>query len=122
MIATMEPRGARQLRREQRMRVLLTGELRTSGATVPCRVHDISRAGACVETAQVARVGDQVVLVRTNIDAPGIVAWAARGRLGIRFDVPIRATDLLVQMSESRRARTATAAPFSGASALLPTR
>lgn len=98
------PRCVQQLRRERRMKVLLSGEIRFGGAASACRVHDISRGGACLEVARPPAIGGRVEFVRGVLAARGTVAWVRGKRFGVSFAEPIRATDLLVQMSQSRQA------------------
>jgi hypothetical protein len=90
-------------RADLRMKVLLGAELVTPFGRVSCRVHDISRGGACLETDAPLAKGVAIRFRRDGIDAAATIAWARGRRIGIRFDAPIRATDLLVQMSRSRR-------------------
>jgi hypothetical protein len=104
MIATNEPRSPKHLRSEARMKVFLSGELRVRGGSASCRLLDISRGGACVEADGSGRVGDTVQFVRGQLIASGRIAWVRGCRIGVQFDAPIRATDLLVQMSHSRQA------------------
>ena len=85
------------------MKVLLTGMLEVGGTIVACRVHDISRGGACLDAEVMPGIGDSVTLRRGSLVAEGVVAWLGRGRFGIRFAAPIKATELLVQMNHSRR-------------------
>lgn len=104
-IEVIAPGGAAQMRSEARMKVLLAGELGTPGGVVPCRLLDISRGGACMDAERPQRVGTAVALQRGPLSARGIVAWARGRRCGMRFDDPIRATDLFVQLSASRQAQ-----------------
>lgn len=100
----IRPRCMKQQRREPRMKVLLSGEVRFAGLAGPCRVHDISRGGACVEAEQQPKVGGCIEFVRGVLEARGTVIWVQGRRFGISFAEPIRATELLVQMSHSRQA------------------
>lgn len=84
------------------MKVLLAGELRTQQGSVPCRLLDLSRGGAGMDVDQPQPVGAQVALTRGPLSVTGKIAWAQGRRCGIRFDDPIRATDLFVQLSVSR--------------------
>jgi hypothetical protein len=100
IIASAE--GVKQLRTEPRMRVLLTGELASRRGEVACRIVDISRGGACLDADRAHEVGEDIAFRRGTLNAKGKVVWARGKRLGVRFDDPIRATELLVQMSHSR--------------------
>lgn len=87
------------------MTVLLSGMLDGAHGATSCRLRDLSRGGACLESDAVLRSGDRVTFIRAALKVTGNVVWARGRRFGMRFDNPIRATDLLVQMSESRRNR-----------------
>jgi hypothetical protein len=102
LIEVEERPGIRQLRSEPRMTVLLSGELRSRLGTSPCRIHDISRGGACLDADRTYAAGEKVTFVRGGLSVNGTVAWSRGRKFGITFDEPIRATDLLVQMSHSR--------------------
>jgi hypothetical protein len=112
MIASNEPTCRTHLRSETRMKVFLSGELHVRGGSSACRVLDISRGGACIEGDGSGRIGDPVQFVRGQLMASGRIAWTRGRRIGVQFDVPIRATDLLVQMSHSRNAQAGPAQPL----------
>lgn len=107
MMANERARCVKQLRTETRMKVLLSGEVRVRGASAACRVHDLSRGGACLESDRPGLVGDCIQFVRGQLTADGRIAWVRGRRFGIRFDIPIRATELLVQMSHNRQSQAA---------------
>jgi hypothetical protein len=100
-------RVSAQLRAEPRMKVMLGGDLLTAFGTQPCRVLDLSRNGACLDTAEPRRVGEQLTLQRGALAATGTIMWVRGRRFGMRFDAPIRATELFVQLSASRDAQPA---------------
>lgn len=112
--------SVQQLRHEPRMKLLLSGELHSAKGTVSCRVHDLSRSGACLEAEQRHEVGEAVRFCRGSLDATATISWARGGRFGIRFDTPIRATELLVQMSQSRRIHDAAVAARPVSAAVVP--
>lgn len=91
------------LRAEPRMSVLLDAELRSESAGTTCRLLDLSRGGACLELDSPISPGREVVLHCGAMQAKGVVVWLRGRRCGIRFERQIRATDLLVQMSQSRK-------------------
>ncbi len=104
LIEIVKGEGAKQLRTEPRMKVLLTGELSSRRGSVSCRVVDISRGGACIDADRAHEQGEDVCFRRGGLQAKARVVWSRGRRFGIRFDDPIRATELLVQMSHSRTA------------------
>lgn len=92
----------KQLRSEPRMKVLLTGEVSSPRGRSACRIVDISRGGACLDADQNHGIGDDVALRRGPLHVRGRIVWSRGRRFGVQFDCPIRATELLVQMSQSR--------------------
>ena len=95
-----------QARAESRMKVLLSGMLDSAHGAVPCLLRDLSRGGACLESQALVRDGERITFFRAALRVSGIVTWSQGNRFGMRFDDPIRATELLVQMSDSRRNHT----------------
>ncbi len=96
--------AVKQMRVEPRMKVLLAGELRGPRGPSACRITDLSRGGACVEVEVRFSIGEEVTLARGSLEVGGVVAWVSGRRCGLCFRTPIRATELLVQMSHSRQA------------------
>lgn len=94
---------ASQRRLEPRFTVRLGGELLVQGERIACELRDLSRGGACVDAERALRRGQVVVLMRGALRVGGKIAWARGRRFGLQFEAPIRATELLVQMSEGRR-------------------
>jgi hypothetical protein len=103
--------GVKQLRTEPRMKVLLTAEMSSRRGAFGCRVVDISRGGACLDADRAHDVGEDVSFHRGSLRAKGRVVWSRGRRFGVQFDEPIRATELLVQMSHSRTAAVAAQRP-----------
>ena len=97
--ARNEPRHAR---RERRFAVDLAAVLRGGAADFPVRLKDLSRRGALAHCLCPPAAASLVTLVRGEMEIEARVAWAGRGRFGLEFAAPIRATDLLVQLSMSR--------------------
>jgi hypothetical protein len=103
MSATVASSAYRQARRERRFAVDLAATLCGEAvADVPIRLRDLSRGGALGECAFPPPVLSKVILVRGALAIEARVAWAGRGRFGLEFARPIRATELLVQLSLSR--------------------
>ena len=96
-------RSAELARVEPRMPVLLAAELRSETSRTRCRVIDLSRGGACVELDGPMAPGREITLHSGTMQARGKVVWLDGRRCGVRFAQPIRATELLVQMSQSRK-------------------
>ena len=107
---TGSPR-AKHLRTEPRMKVLLAAEMSSRRGAFACRIVDISRGGVCVDADRAHQVGEDVSFRRDGLDARGSIMWSRGRRFGVRFDQPIRATELLIQMSHSRAAAEAAPRP-----------
>lgn len=103
------------MRAEPRMRVQLPAELRTETSRSQCRIIDLSRGGACLELEAPAVLGRKVTLHSGALCRAGVVLWVDGALCGVRFVQPMRATELLVQMSQSRKFNVAPAPiPFTG--------
>ena len=89
-------------RREQRFAVDLAAVLREGVADRPVRLRDLSRRGALATCLCPPPVLSTVTLLRGALAIEARVAWTGRGRFGLEFAKPIRATELLVQLSLSR--------------------
>ena len=97
--------GGRAARRESRFPVDLDGVLRGDAVDQPVRLIELSRGGASASCRRPPAPGAAMILVRGDLTIEARVAWAAGGRIGLAFAQPLRATQLLVQMSLSRAAR-----------------
>jgi len=103
MSATVASSAYRQARRERRFAVDLAATLRGEKvADVAIRLLDMSRGGALGECQFPPAPLSKVTLIRGTLAIEARVAWAKRGRFGLEFARPIRATELLVQLSLSR--------------------
>jgi PilZ domain-containing protein len=94
--------GKRNARREQRFPVDLAAVLRGDEPELAVRLLDMSRGGARGSCPRPPAASSEVVLVRGALTVEARVAWSGRGRFGLQFARPIRATELLVQLSQSR--------------------
>ena len=115
--ASVEP-----VRAEPRMRVVLPAELRSETSRTHCRVLDMSRGGACLELEGSVALGREVTLHSGAMTVAGKVMWLDGRRCGVRFTKQMRATELLVQMSQSRKSQVAPAALSFSAAANSPSR
>ena len=93
---------AKRARQERRFAVDLAAVLRGGAGDVPVRLRDLSRSGALGECPFPPPVLSAVTLLRGALAIEARVAWAGRCRFGLEFARPIRATELLVQLSLSR--------------------
>ena len=94
--------SARDARRERRFAVELDAVLRRETGVLPVRLHNLSRGGALATCLFPPPAQSPVTLVRGDFSVEARVAWTGRGRFGLEFARPIRATDLLIQLSASR--------------------
>lgn len=96
--------GGRSGRRaEIRLPLTAAAELADAeGRVRSIRLQDLSRAGAGGEAAIPPAVGAPVTLRLGRLVVPGSVRWARGARFGLAFDAPIRAIDLLIQVSRHR--------------------
>lgn len=101
---TVERRCPVQPRSEPRMKMILPARLTADGREQDCQIRDMSRGGACIDSGEALAPGARILLTCGSMGAEGHVAWTRGRRAGIRFDAPIRATDLFVLMSRSRTA------------------
>jgi hypothetical protein len=85
-------------RRTKRARVLLSAKLETPYGEIDCRLRDLSRKGALIESSPTPPSGVDVLFVRGTIKVPARVAWAQKGRVGLEFHYPIDEAEVLVQM------------------------
>jgi hypothetical protein len=107
-------RGARELsprplapgtnrRRRERVALTLLGRMQTLHGTRTVRLHDLSPWGAMVEGVPPSTsVGSEAIFKSHALDVFATVLWLRGDRCGIRFDAPIRDTDIeaLQAMSE----------------------
>ena len=92
-----------EARRERRFAVDLAAILRReTAADMPIRLRDLSRGGALGESPFPPAAASKVTLLRGTLAIEARVAWVGRCRFGLEFARPIRATELLVQLSLSR--------------------
>jgi hypothetical protein len=89
-------------RREQRFAVDLAAVLRGGAADVPVRLRNLSRGGALATCLCPPPALSTVTLLRGALAIEARVAWAGRDCFGLEFARPIRATDLLIQLSLNR--------------------
>jgi len=94
--------SARDARREPRFAVDLQAVLRREAGILPVRLRNLSRGGALATCLFPPSALTPVTLVRGALAVEARVAWTGRGCFGLEFARPIRATDLLIQLSASR--------------------
>lgn len=87
-------------RRNGRLRAELAASLDTVSGKKRLSILDLSQAGARLRPHCEMKVGTQGVLKWLDFEAFGEVVWQKRGLVGIKFDRPIRPT----QIHETRKA------------------
>jgi hypothetical protein len=103
MLALQTPRRVEAERRaEPRFPLFLAATARQGSGTTRIQLRNLSRSGALAEALRPPAEGSSVTLARDDLLVQARVAWVEGMRFGLAFDEPIRATDLLVQLSRSR--------------------
>lgn len=78
--------SSRERRAHRRKKCLLPAQLITNAGSYDCRVLDLSKAGAKLETRAVVNPEQAVTLVVKSIGTfAGLVAWRSDGLFGMRF-------------------------------------
>ena len=84
-------------RSEVRLALCADGEIvDADGVVRTVRLRDLSRSGACVESPRPLGPCARVRLRIGHVDVSATLRWSRGARSGLRFDSPIRATDLLL--------------------------
>ncbi|WP_338243664.1 hypothetical protein [Aurantiacibacter hainanensis] len=87
-------------RRSGRLRGELAASFDTLSGKLRLGIVDLSQAGARLRPHSEVKVGTQGVLRWLDFEAFGEVAWKRKGFIGLKFDKPIRPT----QLHETRKA------------------
>jgi hypothetical protein len=75
-------------RASPRTNLLLAATAEIGGRSLPVRIRNLSETGALLEGAGLPDAGMKMVLARGDLHVSAVVAWAAGGRRGVRFDGP----------------------------------
>lgn len=75
-------------RASPRTNLLLAANAEVGGRILPVRIRNLSETGAMLEGAGLPDAGMKLVLTRGDLHVSAVVAWAAGGRRGVRFDGP----------------------------------
>ena len=75
-------------RASPRTNLLLAATAEVGGRSLPVRIRNLSETGALVEGAGLPDAGMKLVLARGDLHVSAVVAWAAGGRRGVKFDGP----------------------------------
>jgi hypothetical protein len=75
-------------RASPRTNLLLAATAEVGGRSLPVRIRNLSETGALLEGAGLPDAGMKLVLARGDLHVSAVVAWAAGGRRGVRFDGP----------------------------------
>ncbi|HEX8640579.1 MAG TPA: PilZ domain-containing protein [Allosphingosinicella sp.] len=105
MLQTANVPAMREERRsEPRFPVFLAATARNGTAAARVQLRNLSRSGALAEAPRPPAQASRVVLARDGLLVAAEVVWVSGMRFGLAFDQPIRATDLLLQLSQNRLA------------------
>jgi PilZ domain-containing protein len=80
-------------RASPRTNLLLAATVEAGGLSLPVRIRNLSATGALIEGSGLPDAGMPLVLKRGELQISAIVAWAAGGRRGIKFDGPTPVND-----------------------------
>ena len=92
-------------RGEPRFPMFLAATARNGPAASRVQLRNLSRSGALAEALRPPLEGDLVTLAREELLVEADVVWVRGIRFGLRFRKPLRATDLLVQLSFHRQGK-----------------
>ena len=82
-------------RAELRAPIRLPVSIETLNGVKRISLLEASRSGARLEGAGLPPVGKDVVLLCGDVEAFGMIVWAAGGRRGLHFDEPISVSELV---------------------------
>jgi hypothetical protein len=80
--------GSAEDRASPRTNLLLAATAEVGGRSLPVRIRNLSETGALVEGTGLPDAGMKLVLARGELHVAAVVAWAAGGRRGVKFDGP----------------------------------
>ncbi len=84
----IEPEKGAEDRASPRTNLLLSANAEVGGRTLPVRIRNQSETGAMLEGTGLPDAGMKLVLARGDLHVSAVVAWAAGGRRGVKFDGP----------------------------------
>ncbi|MEA3064400.1 MAG: hypothetical protein QOJ27_839 [Sphingomonadales bacterium] len=73
-------------RASPRTNLLLAATAEVGGRSMPVRIRNLSETGALLEGAGLPDAGMKLVLARGDLHVSALVAWAAGGRRGVKFE------------------------------------
>ena len=89
----------------KRSSVFLIATLRADKVETQVKVRNLSSTGALIETKDEAPAVDSPgTFIRKDAEIPYKVVWRQNGKFGIRFDEDIDEDELMVQISNAKRA------------------
>lgn len=92
-MSAQEPRVADH-RSEPRLKVFRIGRAQAGGTEFKVHLLDISAQGARLHAGQALGPGIRMTLTCSAVRTTGEVRWVDASRAGIRFDVPLIASEL----------------------------
>ncbi|HEX8622919.1 MAG TPA: PilZ domain-containing protein [Allosphingosinicella sp.] len=84
----IKPEGSAEDRASPRTNLLLSANAEVGGRILPVRIRNLSETGAMLEGVGLPDAGMKLVLARGDLHVSAVVAWAAGGRRGVKFDGP----------------------------------
>ena len=98
-----DTKGAEQ-RRAKRSRVLLGARLATPTGEIDVRLRNLSQLGALLSCASPPPLGSAVTFMRGETVVRAAVMWVDGEQFGIKFDVPIEESELLIHIAPPSKA------------------
>ena len=92
-------------RAEPRFPLFLAAMTHSGPTASRVQLRNLSRSGALGEALRPPQEGGRVMLARGELLVEADVMWVRGIRFGLRFREPLRATELLVQLSLSREGK-----------------
>jgi len=84
----IEAGGTAEDRASPRTNLLLSATVEAGGLVIPVRIRNLSETGALIEGGGLPDAGMPLLLKRGDLQINAMVAWAAGGRRGVKFDGP----------------------------------
>jgi hypothetical protein len=78
-------------RPQPRRKIFQVGELRVRNSTLRVHLLDVSEGGVRLHCTSALDVGSPVMLCWQEQCWRGVIVWAADGRCGVRFNLPLSA-------------------------------
>lgn len=89
----IEAGGTAEDRASPRTNLLLSATVEAAGLVIPVRIRNLSETGALLEGSGLPDAGMPLLLKRGDLQIKALVAWAAGGKRGVKFEGPTPVND-----------------------------